>query len=515
MRRLKPYLFPAGCVLLYIVIFLLSYNRWSIWHDEGYSVMLTDGSWSNLITATARDVHPPLYYLLLKSWSMVIGESLLAMRALSACLMIGSSVTVALFVRRFIGKKQAMWVLPVVLFGPVTIRYGQEMRMYALTSMLATAATWLFIELIRKNFKGYKYILGLLGYGLLIVMIMYAHYFASLVVVAHAITLLIYVASKSRLNIKKFILGIWAQKWLIVPFVLAALAYLPWLPVLNEQRQQIQEYFWIPKVDPMTLVSTISMLFVYWQRWKIWDLTGIHLVLTLLSVAITVLLYGFLIVSKKIASDIKALFLTYMAAPMAILFVMSLGERPLYYDRYLVTFAPIFYAGLAIGLYELWNRRKKSIHHLAVSVMVLFIGLLMLGNVSAYKYGNNFGRPSYDSFSMKSVYAGVRDQIEPSDAIIGQSLGTYFDARFYATRDGREEPMLYAPGGVTMYGNTGIIYLRPDIQLKDVNTLDTDRFWFITDRNFGIRDDYFPSAWLVTDTVVQDGYAKATLIVRP
>jgi mannosyltransferase len=51
--------------------------------DESISWNLTTRSVSRLIAWTAADVHPPLYYLLLKGWLWIFGDSLAALRSLS------------------------------------------------------------------------------------------------------------------------------------------------------------------------------------------------------------------------------------------------------------------------------------------------------------------------------------------------------------------------------------------------------------------------------------------------
>lgn len=55
----------------------------SLWNDEGTSVALAQTSWSAILNAAARDIHPPLYYLLLSNWILPTGISEFAVRFLS------------------------------------------------------------------------------------------------------------------------------------------------------------------------------------------------------------------------------------------------------------------------------------------------------------------------------------------------------------------------------------------------------------------------------------------------
>jgi len=54
-----------------------------IGHDEAFSWRLTEYSVGELVQRTGADVHPPLYYVLLKGWCAVFGDSLGALRGLS------------------------------------------------------------------------------------------------------------------------------------------------------------------------------------------------------------------------------------------------------------------------------------------------------------------------------------------------------------------------------------------------------------------------------------------------
>ena len=58
----------------------------SIWFDEAYSAYLTRYNLADLTHYTAIDVHPPLYYYLLKGWTNLFGNSVAAYRSLSVVL---------------------------------------------------------------------------------------------------------------------------------------------------------------------------------------------------------------------------------------------------------------------------------------------------------------------------------------------------------------------------------------------------------------------------------------------
>ena len=71
-------------VILTIAVRFIGITKASIWHDEGFTAMLAGRDWLAIWQGSARDVHPPLYYELLHGWSLIFGNSVLALRSLSA-----------------------------------------------------------------------------------------------------------------------------------------------------------------------------------------------------------------------------------------------------------------------------------------------------------------------------------------------------------------------------------------------------------------------------------------------
>ena len=67
---------------------LATIGRWSIWPDEGYTSMLISYPVKEVVRRTGQDVHPPLYYLLLKAWQGVVGWNAVGLRMLSVVFML-------------------------------------------------------------------------------------------------------------------------------------------------------------------------------------------------------------------------------------------------------------------------------------------------------------------------------------------------------------------------------------------------------------------------------------------
>jgi uncharacterized membrane protein len=55
----------------------------SLWYDEASSWQIASFSWPGIIDACRLNVHLPLYYFALKTWMLVFGDSVVALRGIS------------------------------------------------------------------------------------------------------------------------------------------------------------------------------------------------------------------------------------------------------------------------------------------------------------------------------------------------------------------------------------------------------------------------------------------------
>jgi predicted membrane-bound mannosyltransferase len=95
----RDYWFFGGAIALYVALTLGNITRWSIWFDEAFSAYLMRFDFFDIARYTANDVHPPMYYWLLKAWTSVFGTSDLALR-LPSLLMIAASIVVIVLLLR-------------------------------------------------------------------------------------------------------------------------------------------------------------------------------------------------------------------------------------------------------------------------------------------------------------------------------------------------------------------------------------------------------------------------------
>ena len=409
MRRLaqsfkKELIAVAVCILVFLSLTTVSIGRPSIWHDEGYTATLIESSYGGVIMRTAKDVHPPLYYIALKAWSSVFDNKIVTLRWFSAVCMLGAIVVTWHMLRRLYGSRLALAGLAAMSMGPFLVRYGQEMRMYGLASLLASIATYTYVIMRSRSRSSNK--LAVI-YGLLVAAGMYTQYFFILVPFVHLTHSII--TTKGSLAIKaKSLLAYW------VSALTAAVLFLPWLPKMMAQFVGVQGSFWIGPVGVETLTST-PVAMTYFK--KQYEMTGVEGLAAVLAIGLVVLLVRQFILIKN---DIDSRLLTLaILLPPALLFILSVPPlQPSYQDRYMSFLAPVFYSvlGMATLLFA------KNITRLA-SVLSLFV-LLFHGQYSNFWDGNNHGWNPKPAFTMNQII----DQINDNSPVYSTSLWTYLDA---------------------------------------------------------------------------------------
>ncbi len=123
----------------------------SLWSDEGNSAALATRSFAQIARDASADIHPPLYYWLLRLWTLVSGTSEAGLRLLSAFLGILLVVVTANLGRRLFGRGASLVVALIAALAPFQIYYSQEARMYLLLALEAALAVHLFWWLVDQE----------------------------------------------------------------------------------------------------------------------------------------------------------------------------------------------------------------------------------------------------------------------------------------------------------------------------------------------------------------------------
>lgn len=205
----------ALILLLALALRLYRLDGQSLWADEGNSAALAGRSFSLIAQQAALDIHPPLYYWLLKIWCSLFGQSEIALRGLSVLFSLGVVVLVYALGAELAGRPAGLAAALLTALSPLQVYYAQEARMYmpmAFWAVLTAWAAWHWLAHPRWPFALVYMLAGTAG--------LYTHYFfPSILLVCNLVFLADWLARR-----RARLLWTWAgmQAGII-------LLYLPWL----------------------------------------------------------------------------------------------------------------------------------------------------------------------------------------------------------------------------------------------------------------------------------------------
>ncbi len=204
--------------------------------DECFTWRLIQYDCTEIVKKTADDVHPPFYYLVGRGFAQITGEqSIGSLRLLSALISIATGVLIyGVFRHEHLSDsvKRGVFASAIFLLHDTAISTSIDARMYSLTISLAWLSSWFCLVIAKggqSNFcYGFCYVVSM-------TLLLYTHYFALLLYVAH-------MAYHGWLQVRKRRIGV--AFWASAAFV--GILFTPWLHVLATQVRTVSRGYWIP-----------------------------------------------------------------------------------------------------------------------------------------------------------------------------------------------------------------------------------------------------------------------------
>lgn len=307
----------------------------NIWLDEVASWVEASYPIPRLLESVAGDIHPPLYYLMLKGWIALAGDGPVALRFPSVVFGV-----LVVFASWFLSRR---WLKPSpriaagvwIAVSPHLVFYSQEARMYAPATAAVLAACLAYRRWIESRFTSTS---SLLAFTLAAIVALYLHYFTALAGLALTIHLLIAARGHRRAVIR----------WLVAHAVIVA-AYAPWMPAAAEQITRGQPWrqpVGLPELPRYLAVLTGEFMTGYHLEWSL-------LLTAALAVVAYVLMRGWvgLVALIRRDRDERDLWLALLCAVPVIVSLLALpltGHMGL--SRYLAYLTPLLVIAAARGL---------------------------------------------------------------------------------------------------------------------------------------------------------------------
>jgi uncharacterized membrane protein len=224
----------AAIVLLAGALRLHRLGAESAWLDEAFSIDTARAPVTRIIQATADDVHPPLYYLVLHLWLSAVGAGTGAARLLSVVFSLAAIVVVAWFARRELSPATGITAALLLAVSPFQVEFAQEARMYALLTVAAILNMTAFVALLRQDNLRWWIVFVLTAAAMY-----YAHLHGLFVTAAQGVVILGALLRAPAQHRQA------ARHWLMACLAAAAL-FSPWMGPLASQVSRVQGHFWIP-----------------------------------------------------------------------------------------------------------------------------------------------------------------------------------------------------------------------------------------------------------------------------
>lgn len=455
-RFLERYFVPTLIVaaLGSVVISLMIGLQQSVWFDEANTVLLAKQSSLSLMHLTSVDAHPPLYYLLLKTWAGIFGWSELALRSFSVVAMSGAVVLGGLLVRRMFGVRAALMTLPFVALSPLLLRYGFEMRMYALAALIGIAATYALVAALETKAKSRQWKLYVI-YALLLALGIYTHYLMALLLAVHLVWL-VWRAYREKQRIFK-------TPW-FVAITGAVVLFLPWVPALISRLGDSAQTATAQPMSVDSLAGIVSFTFLYQPAWQLGGYGTI--LLAFLTAALCVFVVRAFKKASKKERDYLWLLAFYVLVPVVLIALISLIQ-PMYVERY----ASLFVMGglLLVGVAVAYSARKLSSFAGLATVVVYAVLLLGVGQLA--KVGNTnyqqLQKPAVKEAAAALAPCGHSATILAADPYVAIELSYYLpscEVRFYSSKDELK-------GGYAALSESPLRIAQPEVELANSTKL--------------------------------------------
>jgi hypothetical protein len=485
-----------------------------LWFDESFSWGIIQFPVEELLHRVALDVHPPLYYLLLKWWTGVWGMSVVALRSLSVLWGGLSIVGMYLFMVEAVGigsrvgegvEKRGSGVrgLAVLTAGLVAtsafqVRYAWEVRMYAQGAALACLSHWTLFRALRSGARPGWW----LAWCLISTSFAYTHYFAFFSLAAQALFVGIYLlwpVGKRLDRAKTLIAALLAGS-------LVALAYVPWVPAFLGQRAEVQDSFWAWPVDRWSVPATVYQMLVGGPDTDTFDRGLQHRAMA----ACAGLVVAGLVFLFFVGTAGERYLVVSFVLPLGLAVMLStISGRSIYTNRYFLFAHLSLLASVAALIWRIRCSRLRT----AVAVMALTANAAVCVNfMIRLDVPNRQGN--------RGVAELLASRCRADELVVVASSRVFFPLQYYAM--GQFEPrLLSVPDRIEHFGGRPLVDRQNLITVEELWSGRSAQVWIVHTGGFGgltvpVPADWVPAeVWVFPELYWWQGEIVVTRYVRP
>lgn len=366
--KVKGYILAEIVLIMGVCLCMASIitKTW-IWFDESFSINLIQHSFEDILSFTALDVHPPLYYLILKVFTLILGKNMIAYYLPSILCYLILIIASFIFCRKNFSIESAFLVSVALCSMPNGLDYALEIRMYSLGMLLVTLSFFIVHSILKQASEKNQCVWSKLWLLLAVTntAAAYTHYFAGAAAVAISVFLLLILFMKYKKRKKTMVYwGIYC----LTMFVL----YLPWLPVLFRQMSTVGKGYWINPITEAEIHAYPNILFQLSNELYSHLLIGLYII-------------GFFLFLIHFKKNTENIWLAGCYFVILLWFGFGIGysvlRTPILYSRYIVLLLPLFWLPICITYAKAEFRQ-----YIVVVFAILFLSFMQNYNTLYEKY---------------------------------------------------------------------------------------------------------------------------------
>jgi mannosyltransferase len=401
------------------LLLLIRLDATSFWFDEALSFRLAGLPLADFVAMIrGPEGNMVLYHVLLRGW-ISLSTTDWWVRALSVIPAVATIPLLYLLGRRAIGSTGGLLAAVLLIANPFFFDLAREARGYSLVTFLVTLATCLLVRATER-----RDLISWMAYILTIVLSVYAHFVALLVLASHVFWVCI--VRGPQLPMRRLL----AYLGLITLGVGPALVYISRRP--GQLSHLVEPGLDLATLTAASLLGGSEELVQQGPRLLGTPLSWV------LAAAVGVAILGGLssLLLPGRTRSLSGLYALCALAPAVILFVVS-QTKPVFRDRYLILSLPFLLLLGAQGL-ALFNRGGKSRPSAAFAVAAIVIVLLGMRSVaSCYS--------ACERQDWRGVVSYVNASGTPGDAIVFERAFAFVGFRHYGEKHASDLPTLIRP----------------------------------------------------------------------
>ena len=377
-------------IIVGIIFIFLSVFHSNIWFDEAYSVGLANQSLIDIWKIGGNDVHPVLYYWMLRIVNLLTNGSVLAYRLFSVIPIVLLGILGITHIKKDFGEKEGVIFSFLCYFVPIMTVNANQIRMYSwsiyIITILAIYAYRIYLgQTSKKNW---------IIFGISSLASIYIHYYGLMAAGLINLFLLIYFIKNKK----------WKElKFQIVIGIIQVILYIPWLIYLLAQMKHVSKGFWIDS-EPNKVLQIIGFQMEGIINVWVGTITNI-LLFALLSVIVYRKRKDKTINWKPIIYSIAI----YIAVILSALIITIVLKTSILYYRYLFVITGLYIFAISFIL------AKENNKYL---IIITCFMILVLGTINSIIQT----KENYDKSNGKQIEY-LKENIEEGDVLVYRNIG--------------------------------------------------------------------------------------------